>query len=108
MQEKILRRMEERGLTQADLARLTKLHPTAVSRVLRGEQRLYVDQALRVAIALDLPLDYLADDSLESPPPSPTLTPDEDACLRLVRVLGAQQALQRLANPSLELLPPRR
>lgn len=108
MQTKILRAMDKKGIKASQLSRATKIHQTSISRFFADDQRLYWDQIKAIADALDLSLDYLADDALDEPPSSPQLSPDEEACLRAIRVLGAQKALERLLRPELILLPPDR
>jgi transcriptional regulator with XRE-family HTH domain len=99
--QKLTRLMEARRLSQADVARAAGMQQTAISRVLSGKQRLYLDQAQRIADFLSVGVDYLADDTQDEPRPlnpESSLTEDERAILRLSRLLDPEQALLRLAT----------
>ena len=59
-----------------------------------------LDQAYELAKAFDVPLDWLADETADMPPPASKedgLTEDEKLVLRLARVMGSAEALRRLA-----------
>ena len=96
---KIAVRMEEMRLSQADLARATGIAQNSISRVLSGKQRLYLDQAKRIADFLSLPLDYIADDELDQPRAGVGLTDQESFLLRVVRELGYEESKARLLGP---------
>jgi transcriptional regulator with XRE-family HTH domain len=96
---KLSQLMEARRVSQADVARAAGMAQTAISRVLGGKQRLYLDQAAQIADYLGVSVDYLADDSLDEPPRGPELSEDERVILRMARVLGAEKAIRRLVDP---------
>lgn len=66
-----------------------------------------LDQAYELARAFGVSMEWLADDSADMPPtPAASeegLTEDEKLVLRLVRTMGSEQALRRLA--ALEIRP---
>jgi transcriptional regulator with XRE-family HTH domain len=51
----------EAGMTQEDLARAAKLHPTEVSRLERAERDPRLSTLVRLAAALQVPLGELLD-----------------------------------------------
>ncbi len=98
--EKLEREIARRGSSQSKLSRETGIHQTAISAMTRNERRPYMDQALQLARALGVPLDYLADDAQDEPPPASGLGEDERAVLDLYHALGLGrlEALRRLAT----------
>lgn len=71
---KIAKHRELKGLSQSDLAELSGLSRNTIASLELDRQRPYLFQALALSRALDLPLEYLADDARNNPP---TLTPGE-------------------------------
>ena len=57
--EQIVARMEERGMTQADLARAMGVSRARVSQILRGNDNLTLKSIVAVAIALDCGVEVL-------------------------------------------------
>lgn len=103
--EKIKTLMRERRMSQADLAEASGMPQARVSKILAGEGRIYADQAAAWAKVFGVSLDYLADDTLDAPPPE--LSHEDRTILDLARVLGYQRALLRLATePLIGPLPP--
>jgi transcriptional regulator with XRE-family HTH domain len=107
LNEKLLKLCDDRGLdSQRDLARLAKLSKSSVGRWINGETRPRMLQALQLARALKVPLEYLIDDAMEEVPP--VLPPDEEFVLRVYRNLKADpaqgldedEAQRRLSRPS--------
>ncbi len=49
--------MEERGLSQRDLAKIMGVHETTASRILAGVRRIGVRPAMRLAKAMKVPLE---------------------------------------------------
>ena len=87
--EKLLKMRDGRGLSQAKLAARAGLARSAISDMEKDERRPYMDQALKLARALGIPLDFLADDSLDEPPPS-EMTEDERQVIELFRGTGLE------------------
>jgi transcriptional regulator with XRE-family HTH domain len=107
LNEKLQKLCDEQGLdSQRDLARLAKLSKSSVSRWVNGETRPRMLQALMLARALKVPLEYLIDDAMEEVPA--VLPPDEQFVLRVYRNLKADpaqrldedEAQRRLSRPS--------
>lgn len=103
--EKLPMLMNQRGLKAADLARLTGIPSqrfTEWKDATPDRPRApTLAQALRVARALGVSLDYLADDEQDQPP-TPAVTDEERVILDMVHTLGVAEAKRRL----LQALPP--
>lgn len=104
--ERIEELLHTRRRSQAWLGEAAGMTQSSISRVLRGEQRLYLDQASAIAKALDVSLDELASESPTSAvdatrPNSPEPSPEEWVVLKVVRRLGlaADEAIERLMRP---------
>jgi transcriptional regulator with XRE-family HTH domain len=92
--EKLYKQMLLKGLNQQKLAQLSSVSDSEVSRILNGKSNPSLEYAFRLARALGLSLDYLADDELED---SHRAGSDErsntnDEILELSRELGARQS----------------
>jgi len=81
-----LRRLTE-GKNKAELALSVKLKPTVISDYVRRGYAPRVDIALKIARALNVPLDWLADDSQDWPPP-PASIPASLTAAQLASELG--------------------
>jgi transcriptional regulator with XRE-family HTH domain len=105
--EKLEKMIAEKGITQTALARETGIDQSAISAMTLGKRRPYMDQALLLARALGVPLDYLADDSMDEPPPTTELGEVAIAILDLVEALDLdkREALRRLAQPQEDPTP---
>jgi len=68
-----------------------------ISDALNGKHALRLGNALKVARALGVSLEYLADEDMKEPPP-PAIGADELALLRLARLLGIDEATRRLVQ----------
>jgi transcriptional regulator with XRE-family HTH domain len=93
--EKIQKLIEDRGTSQAELGRKVKIAQPRLNVVINGKARLFVDQAAAVAKALDVSLDYLADESLGEPLP-PAMTEWERKVWEIVSAIGPEMAWRRL------------
>jgi transcriptional regulator with XRE-family HTH domain len=92
--------MSGKGLNGQKLARLSQVSDSEISRILQGKSRPGLDNALRLAQALGVSLDYLADDRLDLEPPEPadTLSPDERKVLSVAQKIGSPEVLTILEN----------
>lgn len=100
--DKIVRRLDRMGKRQSHLVRETNLTQSTISDIMNGKRRPALDQAFAIARALDVPLDYLADDEMEEPPASPGGLPQDQKTvldLYLALKLTLDEALRRLAGP---------
>lgn len=103
LDEKLRKHMQLKGLNQQMLARVSGVSDSEVSRILTGKSNNPgLENALRLARAVGVSLDYLADDSIDdeaapsgnSPcPPLGSLTGGtEDEILAAARQIGVRQA----------------
>ena len=80
--ERLRRLMDDRGISQAQLCKLTGIATSAMSHYVRGETDPSFTKAIQIARALDVPLDALATKVMETGcnPESgtTTLSPDEE------------------------------
>src|SRR3954451_9146057 len=68
LQKKLCAQMSRRGLNGQKLAKISKVSDSEISRILAGKSRPGLENAFRLARAVGVSLDYLADDSLETDP----------------------------------------
>ena len=68
LQKKLLGQMVRRGLNGQKLAKISKVSDSEISRILAGKSRPGLENAFRLAKAVGVSLDYLADDTLENDP----------------------------------------
>jgi transcriptional regulator with XRE-family HTH domain len=101
--EKVVTLCAERDWEQADLWRAVKkkVSRTTVSNWFNGVSRPDMDTALLIARALDVPLDYLADDAQDEPPARSARPDWERTVIGLIEALGLdeREVLRRLATP---------
>ncbi len=92
--------MNTRGLNGQKLARLSQVSDSEISRILQGKSRPGLDNALRLAQALGVSLDFLADDSLDAVPPEPadSLSPEERKILGISQKIGCPEVVTVLEN----------
>jgi transcriptional regulator with XRE-family HTH domain len=100
LKTKLKNLMNSRGLNGQKLARLSQVSDSEISRILQGKSRPGLDNALRLAQALSVSLDYLADDGLDSeaPEPADSLSAEERKALGIIQKLGAPEILTILEN----------
>jgi transcriptional regulator with XRE-family HTH domain len=122
LEEKLHTQMQRLGLNGQRLARSSKVSDSEISRILAGKSRPGLENAFKLARAVGVSLDYLADDSLEVDPlvHKDPVTPEERELLDLahgigtarvtrivenVRLLGYEVAMRRLldAKPVIEV-----
>jgi transcriptional regulator with XRE-family HTH domain len=100
LQRKIYNQMVRRGLNGQKLAKTSQVSDSEISRILAGKSRPGLENAFRLARALGVSLDYLADDSLENDPAQPPdpLSGDERKILDLAHSIGCDHAVHVLEN----------
>lgn len=100
LKTKLKKLMSDRALNGQKLARLSQVSDSEISRILQGKSRPGLDNALRLARALCVSLDYLADDALDSEAPAPTdsLSADERKALGIIQKFGTAEILTILEN----------
>src|SRR3954453_10927270 len=98
LEEKLSTHMARRGLNGQKLARSSEVSDSEISRILAGKSRPGLENAFRLARAVGVSLDYLADDALESDPLEDTdpLTADEREVLDLAHGIGSSRAARVL------------
>jgi transcriptional regulator with XRE-family HTH domain len=98
LEEKLHTRMMRLGLNGQKLARTSKVSDSEISRILAGKSRPGLENAFRLARAVGVSLDYLADDTLETDPLENTdpLTADERELLDLANGIGTARAARVL------------
>jgi transcriptional regulator with XRE-family HTH domain len=105
LHEKIWREMARRNLNQQKLARLANVSDSEISRILAGKSNPSLEYARRIALAIEVSLDYLANDSMEEDAPEqhgPTLDPVEIEVLELTGSLGPRQT-RRILETAVDL-----
>jgi transcriptional regulator with XRE-family HTH domain len=100
LKDKLQMLMSRHNLNGQRLARLSQVSDSEISRILQGKSRPGLDNAFRLARAVNVSLDYLADDSLELDAASPAdlLSPDERKLLALAQRVGCSEVLTILEN----------
>ena len=90
------------GLNQQRLSRASGVSDSEVSRILGGKSQPGLENALKLARAVGVSLDYLADDTLEeipaAPAAPPTGSPWDEELLEIARELGMRNAAHLLSN----------
>jgi transcriptional regulator with XRE-family HTH domain len=98
--EKLPKLIKERGLTPAVVSRQTGIRAQRFTDWKDPEpkdnRRPTAAQLLALARALKVPMEYLADDAMDDPPPS-EISPDEAALLEVVRASGVSARELRTA-----------
>ena len=103
------------GLNGQKLAKISQVSDSEISRILAGKSRPGLENAFRLARAVGVSLDYLADDTLESDPlqnADPLTAERTSARSRardrhptrirsstIVRIVGYEVAMRRLLEP---------
>src|SRR3954453_10318343 len=98
LEEKLSTHMMRLGLNGQKLARTSKVSDSEISRILAGKSRPGLENAFRLARAVGVSLDYLADDALETDPlqNADPLTADEREVLDLAHGIGPARAARIL------------
>lgn len=95
-EEKLRKEMLVRGFNQQKLARASGVSDSEVSRILAGKSQPGLENALKLARAVGVSLDYLADDTLDLDPASRSSDPWERELLSLAAEIGHRHAAQVL------------
>ena len=100
LKDKLQMLMNRHALNGQKLARLSQVSDSEISRILQGKSRPGLDNAFRLAKAVNVSLDYLADDSVEvdASQPADLLSTEERKILNLAQKLGAAEVLAILEN----------
>jgi transcriptional regulator with XRE-family HTH domain len=92
--QKVKELMIEMGISGADISRATGIHPSRVSELIHEKRYPPLDQALSLSRLFGVPIEYLADDSMEQP--QERISREELFILQAVRIMGADEANRRL------------
>jgi transcriptional regulator with XRE-family HTH domain len=100
LKEKLHVQMTRLGLNGQKLARISGVSDSEISRILNGKSRPGLENAHRLAKAMGVSLDYLADDTLDVDPlaHADPLSADEREVLELARAIGLTRASRVLEN----------
>src|SRR5262249_23655412 len=95
LKEKLQILMARHSLNGQRLAKLSQVSDSEISRILQGKSRPGLDNAFRLAKAVNVSLDFLADDSLDMDASSSgdLLSPDERKVLNLTQKIGAAEVV---------------
>src|SRR5947209_5232894 len=98
LQQKLLSEMVRRGLNGQKLARISQVSDSEISRILAGKSRPGLENAFRLARAVGVSLDFLADDTLDTDPARSTdpLSTEEREILELSHEIGCARAIRIL------------
>jgi transcriptional regulator with XRE-family HTH domain len=95
MVEKILRLIDDRNLSQAEVERLCGLSSARITKWKDGVGEPTATQIMRIADLLKVPIRYLVDDSLATPEAEVSAT--QRRILELAELVGYDVALRRIA-----------
>jgi transcriptional regulator with XRE-family HTH domain len=100
LKDKLLTEMARQGLNGQRLAQRSRVSDSEISRILSGQSTPGLENAFRLAKAVGVSLDYLADDSLESDPmrAADPHSPDERRLLDLSARVGLSRSIHLLEN----------
>ena len=101
-EEKLRKQMLIQGLNQQRLSRASGVSDSEVSRILGGKSQPGLENALKLARAVGVSLDYLADDSVDEVPVAPAApapaSPWDEELLEIAREVGMRNAAHLLSN----------
>jgi transcriptional regulator with XRE-family HTH domain len=100
LKDKLQMLMNRHALNGQKLARLSQVSDSEISRILQGKSRPGLDNAFRLAKAVNVSLDYLADDSVDvdASQPADLLSAEERKILNLAQKIGGPEVLAILEN----------
>ena len=92
--EKLAQKILQLGLNGQKLARRSDVSDSEISRIMNGKSLPGLENAIALARAVGVSLDYLADDALESDPAQPQDSANEleKSIIHLVREIGYLQS----------------
>jgi transcriptional regulator with XRE-family HTH domain len=96
LKDKLQMLMTRHRLNGQKLARQAQVSDSEISRILQGKSRPGLDNAFRLAKAVGVSLDYLADDSVDHDPitqPADNLSTEERKILTLAQKIGCPEVL---------------
>jgi transcriptional regulator with XRE-family HTH domain len=99
LKDKLQMLMTRHRLNGQKLARQAQVSDSEISRILQGKSRPGLDNAFRLAKAVGVSLDYLADDSLDhdtTTQPADNLSSDERRILTIAQKIGCAEILTLL------------
>lgn len=102
LKDKLLTEMARLGLNGQRLAQRSKVSDSEISRILSGQSTPGLENAYRLAKAVGVSLDFLADDALEADPlrNADPLSTEERRVLDVVQRIGLARVLHLLENIS--------
>ncbi len=98
--EKLAQKILQLGLNGQKLARKSDVSDSEISRIMNGKSLPGLENAIALARAVGVSLDYLADDSLDADPnlPKESANELETTILRLVHEIGLLESFHILQN----------
>lgn len=98
--EKLGQKILQLGLNGQKLARKSDVSDSEISRIMNGKSLPGLENAIALARAVGVSLDYLADDRLDAEPNQPQESANEleTSILKLIREIGTIQAYTILEN----------
>ena len=98
LKEKLQILMARHSLNGQKLAKLSQVSDSEISRILQGKSRPGLDNAFRLAKAVNVSLDFLADDSLDmdANQSGDLMSPDERKVLNLTQKIQDLLAITKL------------
>src|SRR5436309_1626793 len=108
LNDKIARLLKSRGMTQSDLAEMIGVAKSRVSLWMQGTGLPNAYQTRAIAMALGVSMEYLTDDSLDTPPKADPLTDKHRLLLEAANFIdgGLDEALRRVLNPHQAITTP--
>ena len=100
LKDKLLTEMARQSLNGQRLAQRSRVSDSEISRILSGQSTPGLENAFRLARAVGVSLDFLADDAMEVDPfkASDPLSSEERRILDLVKQVGMLKAILVLEN----------
>jgi transcriptional regulator with XRE-family HTH domain len=100
LKDKLLTEMARQGLNGQRLAQRSKVSDSEISRILSGQSTPGLENAFRLARAVNVSVDFLADDALEVDPlrARDPLSADERRVLDLAQQIDLSRAIVLLEN----------